>query len=302
MKKENNIKKKISITNIGNIAKINFICLIIILFPFIFSFPINIFNNYNSEITLKLQGIGQQKIINCRNTNPPDYVYLNNENIDIFTNDNYRTINIKEEKKEENIIKLVWKNSINSLYATFEKISNITEVDLSKINTQVNNLADLFRECTSLKKVNLSNLDTSKVDNMGHMFAYCKSLESIDLSGFNTSNVLYLDNMFLNCISLTSLNLEYFYINKAVKTEYMFKNCNSLTSLNLCNFYISGNDNISNMFMDCKKLEYLNIKNFKILEHPKHLVIQNIIRNTTRNIVICINTQGQPEVYEHLEK
>ena len=82
----------------------------------------------------------------------------------------------------------------------------------------------------------------------------------------------------------------------------MFKNCSSLTFLNLSSFEISGNDNISNMFTYCTSLGYLNIKNFKILEHPRHLVIQNIIRNTTRNIVICINTQGQPEVYEHLEK
>ena len=74
----------------------------------------------------------------------------------------------------------------------------------------------------------------------------------------------------------------------------MFKNCSSLTSLNLSNFNISGNENISNMFIDCKSLGNLNIKNFKILEHPKHLDIQNIIWNTTKNIVICINTGGQP--------
>ena len=198
------MKKNISFSNISNIIKINLNFLIIIIFPFISSFSLNNLNNYYSEITLKLKGKGIQKIINCQNTNAPDKVYLNNEKIDFSKDGHYISINIEEEK-EENIIMLIWESNINSLYATFQKISNITEVDLSKINTQVDNLADLFRKCTSLKKVNLSNLDTIKVTNMGHMFSQCISLESIDVSTFDTSNVLYMDNMFLNCISLTSL-------------------------------------------------------------------------------------------------
>ena len=101
MKKENNIKKKISITNIGNIAIINFICLIIILFPFIFSFPINNFYNYYSEITLKLQGKGKQKIINCQHTNDPDEVYLNKEKIPISNDDKFRNIKILKKKQKK---------------------------------------------------------------------------------------------------------------------------------------------------------------------------------------------------------
>ena len=82
----------------------------------------------------------------------------------------------------------------------------------------------------------------------------------------------------------------------------MFQNCRSLTTLNLSNFRIEGNDIISGMFIGCRNLIYLNIKNFVIPKHKKHLVIENIIRNTTKNIVICLNTTSQPEAYSQLDE
>ena len=45
----------------------------------------------------------------------------------------------------------------------------------------------MFSGSNSIKSIDFSNIDTSKVTDMGYMFYGCSSLESIDLSYFDTS-------------------------------------------------------------------------------------------------------------------
>ena len=47
----------------------------------------------------------------------------------------------------------------------------------------------MFSECKKLKKINLSNFNTSNVKSMSNMFTNCENLISIDLSNFDTSKV-----------------------------------------------------------------------------------------------------------------
>ena len=299
MKNENKAKIQINLKAIkkGNIFLSRFDMII-----FFFSFIISLCNdnlviqNYISEVTIKIKGNGTQKILYPYFHKKPDEIYLNGNKVNSSNYSNYESIFINGKEETNNIIKIIWKNFDGNLVNAFQYLSNLIEIDLSKLNATVNNMANLFVGCTSLKSVNLSNLDTSKVANMGHLFADCKSLTSIDLSSFNTSNVLYMDNMFLNCFSLTSLNLFNFDTKSVIKIDYMFKNCTSLTSLNLSNFKISGNDDISNIFMDCRNLEYLNLYNIKILGNQNDLVIRNIIGNISKISVICINKDAYKDL------
>ena len=57
----------------------------------------------------------------------------------------------------------------------------------------------MFKDCSSLKKLNLNNFNTSNVINMNSMFYGCSSLEELNLNSFNTNNVLYMGNMFFHC-------------------------------------------------------------------------------------------------------
>ena len=301
-------KKKYLIikTKPRNYIKANLNCILNILLIVNSFFPIS--NNsyiliplsFISEITIKIKGNGPQPIINTEHLGRPNKISLKGKPINSTYNDNYEYINITD--GNEYTIQMTW-DHVTKVFKAFEGLSNITEIDLSNLNAgnNITEMADTFKDCTSLKSVNLLNLDTSKVTNMGHLFSNCISLTSLDLSGFITSNVNYMDHMFDNCTLLTSLKLSNFNTEKVINITNMFRNCHSLTSLNLSNFHIAGNDNISSMFIGCEKLEYLNLNNTTILENPKHLVIQNIIRNTTKNIVICINIEGQNETYEQLE-
>ena len=56
----------------------------------------------------------------------------------------------------------------------------------------------MFEECISLKSLNLSNFNTSKVTHMDSMFSGCNSLISLNLNNFNISKVNNWNHMFYN--------------------------------------------------------------------------------------------------------
>ena len=56
---------------------------------------------------------------------------------------------------------------------------------------------------------------------MRSMFRDCKSLKNIDLSNFNTKNTKEIDDMFLGCESLIKINLINFNIKKLKLIVYI---------------------------------------------------------------------------------
>ena len=77
-------------------------------------------------------------------------------------------------------------------------------------------MASMF-ESTSIKSIDLSNFDTSKVTNISYMFGGCSNLVSIDVSNFTTSQVKSMKGMFYKISSKTvTLNLTDFYTSKVL--------------------------------------------------------------------------------------
>ena len=271
--------------------------------------------NIFSEISIKIKSTESQVIF--KNCNLPDKIYKNNIMVNNSCNENNVCVNGDEGKT---IFRLVWNNFNAECVDMFRELKDIIEVDLSKIDVSLFSMGNLFKDCTSLEYVNMTNLDGTKTYNIGTMFANCISLISVDLSGFNTSNILFMDNLFNNCISLisidlssfdtsniltfekmfyncsklTSLNLSKFDTSKVFNVENMFYNCSKLTSLNLSNFNFSSirddrDKQIISMFSKCSSLNYLNILNYEINSEKKEIILDQIIGNTTKNLVLCIN-------------
>ena len=48
---------------------------------------------------------------------------------------------------------------------------------------------EMFKGCKSLKQLDVSHFDTSKVTNMRDMFSGCESLQQLDVSNFNIDNI-----------------------------------------------------------------------------------------------------------------
>ena len=86
---------------------------------------------------------------------------------------------------------------------------------------------------------------------MEYLFKGCSSLKDIDLSNFNTNNVKDMNSMFQECSSLKELNLSNFNTNNVKDMNSMFQECSSLENLNISNFYFSNDNNTISMFYNC---------------------------------------------------
>ena len=123
----------------------------------------NIFNAY--EIKIKVKGTGEKYILGDSSYygyTRPSNIYLNNQLIDRENQISYRKMKINDENIE---IKLVWNSEF--IYTTkgmFCSCSEITEVDLINFDTSlVTDMSYMFEYYSSLKYLNVKNLDTTKV-------------------------------------------------------------------------------------------------------------------------------------------
>ena len=102
----------------------------------------------------------------------------------------------------------------------------------------------------------LENLNTINVTDMSDMFRWCTELTSLDLSQFYTGSVTTMNNMFASCGELESLDLLSFDISKVENTRDMFSSCSKLKSI-YCNGDWSTSETLTqseNMFYGCTVL------------------------------------------------
>ena len=90
----------------------------------------------------------------------------------------------------------------------FRDCSSLKSLDLSGLDTSsVKSMSSMFKGCSSLKSLDLSDLDASSTTDMSFMFYGCSSLDSLDLSSFDTSRVASMSNMFYGCSGLRTVVL-----------------------------------------------------------------------------------------------
>ena len=261
----------------------------------------------DSIVTLRVYNGQQQKIFNSGTK--PNEVWI----------DNIKQQNVSNSYQLEptNIVKLKWTNEINDCYFMFYGCNSIIEMNFTNFDaTNCSTTAGMFRNCTSLKSLdlsgfktsntlkamnnmfwnssslvslNLSSFDTSCVTNFGHLFCNCQSLEWIDISNFNTENVKYLDNMFKGCKNLVSVNLSNFNTSKVAFMDNMFNGCESLKIIDFSNLDVTSVTNINatyvtdNIFSNCKNLEYLNIQNLN-----SNINLDNtFFKGSSKNLILC---------------
>jgi surface protein len=85
------------------------------------------------------------------------------------------------------------------------------------------------------------------------MFQNCSALKTLDVSKLNTSSVTHMEGLFEDCSSLTSLDLSTFDTSKVTMMDAMFGGCNALTSLDLSSFSFQNDVTVSNMLANVGK-------------------------------------------------
>jgi len=136
---------------------------------------------------------------------------INGNNIEIYINNEKIKFDYKYKSNEKGDIKVIFKFNklLNSTSHMFWRCSSLKSIDLSSFNTsKVSDMKLMFFECSSLKSIDLSSFNTSNVTNMSYMFSECSSLASIDLSSFNTSNATDMNCMLYKCSSLKKENIK----------------------------------------------------------------------------------------------
>ena len=148
--------------------------------------------------------------------------------------------------------------NVNNMSSMFRGCTSLESVDLSNFDTsKVGNMADMFYDCSSLTELDLSSFNTPKLGNMYHMFNGCTSLEKLDISSLDTSNVTWMLGVFKNCKSLKEIDLSNFRTTSATSMDYMFTNCSTLKSLDLSSFETQNVTEMYSMFGGCSELETL---------------------------------------------
>ena len=214
----------------------------------------------DNQISLKVKGNGYVTIFYPSSNFKPSSYYLNSDPVQKEIINNDATIELHN---SENLIKLIFSNTVTSCSSMFMGCSNILEIDLSNFDSSsVQSIDSMFQDCTSLKKITFGNFKTSQITSMGNTFQNCSSLETLDLSSFDISNVIFF--------------------------HYMFYGCSSLKYLDLSNFDTSSQTGcVHNLFYNgCEKLEFVNFRQAKLsITRPEQF--QNMFGYTAKNIVFC---------------
>lgn len=152
--------------------------------------------------------------------------------------------------------------SCDSWFWYFEGLTRIEHLDY--LNTsEVENMREMFSNCTSLEALDLSSFNTEKVTDMYAMFGGSTNLRSIKLpQGFIGSSVTNLFSMFKDCTSLTELDLSGSNSENVKDMSEMFNGCSALSKLVLTDFKTGQVSTMESMFRYCSTLETLDVSSF----------------------------------------
>ena len=188
-----------------------------------------------------------------------DFNELNKENTELYINDEKKEFcKYFEPSLEEGeyTIKLILKNKIKSCRNMFRNCQTIRSIDLSSFDSsEVEDMSRMFFKCIYLEELKLSNLDTKNVSNMEAMFQKCKSIEKIEFpQSFITNNVKNISLMFHDCNNLNNINIS-FDTQKVENMRGLFQNCFHLKKLDLSSFKTDKVKKMNSMFENCCLLE-----------------------------------------------
>ena len=181
----------------------------------------------------------------------------------------------------DEIEKVIIKPGITSIgHGNFMGCKNLKSLELPKEEmldlVSLMDISQMFAECYSLKKLDISSFNTKNVEDISGMFSHCEKLHLMFLGSLNTKNAIKMDNMFHSCSELISLNLTNFETPNLEEIASMFTGCEKLEEINVSSFNVSNVTLFYEVFAECpslKKIEGIdswNISKALTLDHLFH--------------------------------
>ena len=133
------------------------------------------------------------------------------------------------------------------------------------LDFEVKSLKGLFKNCESLKEINIIKCNRKDIIDTSEMFYGCKNLDKLNIINLKTDNVKDMSYMFSGCLSLTEINVLNFNTSNVTNMQNMFEQCSKLKELNLCNFNTSNVIYMNDMFYECSSLRTLYFDKYRPL-------------------------------------
>ena len=173
--------------------------------------------------------------------------------------DTFYQLSLLSESSRRNLLKLL--RGYNTVVVTDDDMcSGEMEGNCVVFNISNRTSIEMFKYCT-VKSLDLSNFDTSKVTSMMAMFQTFQA-ENLDLRNFDTSKVTNMGGMFYKC-QVPYINLSGFDTSSVTDMWSMFSGC-QVKSLNLDSFNTSNVTDMHEMFYKCQAVS-LDLRNFDTL-------------------------------------
>jgi len=156
-------------------------------------------------------------------------------------------------------IERVSTEGVTSMHHLFNACDSLKSLDLSSWDTsKVVDMRCVFRNCNYLERLDLSGWDTSRVVTMGYMFDGCGSLKELDVSHFDTSNVTNMSGMFSWCALTKDPGFKEWDISKVTSMTEMFHR-SSFEELDLSRWNTENLSLMTGMFGYCHDLKSLDL-------------------------------------------
>ena len=162
-------------------------------------------------------------------------------------------------KKDEEYTYVSMRSRYASNYPWHKFRSQITEVRFPGLVHGAGDMGEMFRDCTQITTVDLTNFDTSQVSRMNGLFRGCTNLQTMDMSGIDMTSMNMVNTWFYGCSSLTDVNMKGLDISKVTNLGSLFTNCSSLESIDLSGWDTSNVTVMGVIFGGCTNLKDVNL-------------------------------------------
>ena len=175
---------------------------------------------------------------------------------------------------------------VSFMFALFE---NCKKIDISNLETsKVTDLSYMFLNSVAVTQIiGSENLVTSNVTNVEGMFNWCEELTYINTTDWDVSNVQNMDYLFCCCFNLETIDgLSGWDVSNVISMTYLFDDCHKLDNINLSKWDVSNVQSMWGMFLACKQLETMdwisnwdvsNVQDFTVMfEYCESLVELNL--------------------------
>ena len=120
--------------------------------------------------------------------------------------------------------------TMNGMFMCCKRLTSLTFGD-NFDTTSLIYFSEVFKECTNLETIDLSNFITTKITTMVGVFNNCINLRVVDLSSFDTSSVQNMGYLFCDDANLETIYASEAFVTTGVSSSYgkdLFKNCDNL--------------------------------------------------------------------------